>query len=242
MKLQHYLGGLEGLGPVEFERRVFVEPWETRIFGIHVAMMGLSNHISTLPQTPSTFKSEWTWADLRKGAESLNPFDYFKFRYYEKWLGGISGFFVDNGYITPEELARETDAILKGSATSAAGGDPTIDDRIEEYLVVGDSPKQPVAVTHRFAVGDSVVVRNVPAAEHTRLPGFLRDKVGVIETVYDGAYAYFCTTGDGIGPAMAVYCVRFDPKDIWGEMAEPGFSVHADLFDAYLESPLAAAA
>ena len=37
MKLQHYIGGLENVGPVLFERKVFVEPWETRIFGIHVA-------------------------------------------------------------------------------------------------------------------------------------------------------------------------------------------------------------
>ncbi|MGO7778402.1 nitrile hydratase subunit beta, partial [Rhizobium johnstonii] len=31
MKLQHYLGGLEGLGTVSTETRVFVETWETRI-------------------------------------------------------------------------------------------------------------------------------------------------------------------------------------------------------------------
>ncbi|MCW2591356.1 MAG: nitrile hydratase, beta subunit [Mycobacterium sp.] len=33
MKLQHYLGGLEGFpGPLRLEKRVFVEDWETRIF------------------------------------------------------------------------------------------------------------------------------------------------------------------------------------------------------------------
>ena len=74
MKLQHYLGGLEGLGPIDFEKRVFVQDWEKRIFGIHVAMMALSTQLS-LPATPSKFKTVWTWADLRKGAESLNPFD-----------------------------------------------------------------------------------------------------------------------------------------------------------------------
>nr|WP_295741885.1 nitrile hydratase subunit beta [uncultured Acidocella sp.] len=242
MKLQHYLGGLEGLGPVDFEKRVFVEDWETRIFGIHVAMMGLSNHLKTLEETPSTFNSEWTWADLRKGAESLNPFDYFKFRYYEKWLGGISGFFIANGYITEDELTRETEAILKGSNVTASGGDSSIDDRIQKYLVIGDSPKQDVPVTNRFQVGGKVLVNNVPAAEHTRLPGFLRDKIGVVETVYEGAYAYFCSTGDGIGPAMPVYCVKFDPKDIWGPMAEDGFYIYADLFDAYLSPPLTTAA
>ncbi|PRC59016.1 nitrile hydratase subunit beta, partial [Mycobacterium sp. ITM-2017-0098] len=37
MRLQHYLGGLEGLPqPLNLEKRVFVEDWEKRIFGIHV--------------------------------------------------------------------------------------------------------------------------------------------------------------------------------------------------------------
>ena len=47
MKLQHTLGGLEGLGPVDFEKRVFVEEWEKRIFGIHTALMGLSDSLRT---------------------------------------------------------------------------------------------------------------------------------------------------------------------------------------------------
>ncbi len=34
-------------------------------------------------------------AHRRRGDES---FDYFKFRYYEKWLGGITQFFIDKGY------------------------------------------------------------------------------------------------------------------------------------------------
>ena len=82
------------------------------------------------------------------------------------------------------------------------------------------------------------MVKNLPATDHTRLPGFLRDRTGVIETVYQGAFAYFCSTGpDGIGPAMPVYCVRFDPHDLWGgEQAESGFAIYADLFDAYLAS------
>ena len=77
--------------------------WEKRIFGIHVAMMGLSKHLgSAVPkypvdEVPTTFKDKWTWADLRTGAEAMNPFDYFKFRYYEKWLGGITQFFIDRG-------------------------------------------------------------------------------------------------------------------------------------------------
>ena len=40
----------------------------------------------------------------------MHPFDYFKYRYYEKWLGGISGYFVANNYITAAELDARTEA------------------------------------------------------------------------------------------------------------------------------------
>jgi len=184
MKLQHYLGGLEGLGTVTFEKRVFVEPWEKRIFGIHVAMMALSSQLP-LPATPSKFNTVWTWADLRKGAESLNPFDYFKFRYYEKWLGGISGYFVQKGYITEAELDARTQQILQNPSTAGRqGGDAAIDRRVVTYLVEGDSPKRDSATRPRFAVGDKVFVKNVPSIEHTRLPGYLRDRIGTVDTVY----------------------------------------------------------
>lgn len=111
MKLQHMLGGLEGLGPVLTDTRVFAEEWEKGIFGIHTAMMALSPQLP-LRRTPSTFDTVWTWADLRKGAEAMNPFDYFKYRYYEKWLGGISGYFVANGYISQAELDARTEEFL----------------------------------------------------------------------------------------------------------------------------------
>ena len=238
MKLQHNLGGLEGLGPVNFEKRVFVAPWEKHIFGIHVAMMGLSNHLDLSKDPRSKFKSGWTWADLRKGAEAMNPFDYFKYRYYEKWLGGISGFFVDAGYVTAEELEERTKKYREDpDAPLPTGGDPAIDEQVIEYLRVGDSPKRDVDLTPKFRVGDTVRVKNVPPDAHTRLPGHTRGKIGVIDVVYPGFYTYFCSTGeDGLGEPMPVYCVRFDPKEIWRTRAEENETVYADLFETYLEA------
>lgn len=242
MKLQHYLGGLEGLGPVCTDTRVFAEPWEKRIFGVHVAMMALSTQ-TPVPETLSTFHTVWVWADLRKGAEALHPFDYFKYRYYEKWFGGISSYLIANGYFTTEEFDALTDEYYRDpDKPLPAGGDATIDALVERYLVEGDSPRRNVPVDHRFAVGDEVVVRNVPSVEHTRLPGYLRGCTGIVETVYDGSYTYDCDTGpDGIGAAMPVYCVRFDPADIWPGNAEPNFMIHADLYDHYIEAPAVAA-
>jgi nitrile hydratase len=238
MKLQHYLGGLEGLPePLTLEKRVFVEDWEKRIFGIHVAMMGLSNHLgSALPEypideVPTAFKDEWTWADLRTGAEAMNPFDYFKFRYYEKWLGGITQFFVDKGYVTEEELA---DRIAELAPAADAEGLPVIDDQVIAYLRLGDSPRRDVAHP-KFAVGSTVRITNVPADAHSRLPGYLRERVGIVERVFEGDYGYFTHTGDGIGDPMPIYIVEFDPVEIWGPRAEGGpLKLYAELFEAYL--------
>jgi nitrile hydratase subunit beta len=239
MKLQHYLGGLEGLPePLNLEKRVFVEDWEKRIFGIHVAMMGLSNHLSSalpaypIEDVPTAFRDEWTWASLRTGAEAMNPFDYFKFRYYEKWLGGITSFFVEQGYVTEEELAAKASSAVPTESNAASA---EVDDQIEQYLRKGDSPRRDVAHP-RFAPGDQVRVTDVPAAAHTRLPGYLRSHVGTVERVFEGDYAYFTHTGDGIGDPMPIYIVEFSPSELWGARAEDSpNSVYAELFEAYLQ-------
>src|SRR5262249_37900690 len=114
VKLQHHIGGIENLGPVSLDTRVFAESWEKRIFGIHTTMMAESAHLADalhaypVRELPTGFKSNWTWASLRTGAEGMQPFDYFKYRYYEKWLGGIAQFFVDAGYISAAELDEKS--------------------------------------------------------------------------------------------------------------------------------------
>ncbi|WP_022949713.1 nitrile hydratase subunit beta [Methylohalobius crimeensis] len=236
MKLQHNLGGLEGLGSLQFDKHVFFEPWEKRIFGIHVAMMALSNHLP-VAEVPTQFDSMWTWGHLRKGAEAMNPFEYFKFRYYEKWLGGISSFLVGEGYISHEELDQKTSEYLQAlDAPLPADGDPAIDDQVIRYLRIGDSPKCDVEVRPKYKVGDWVVIKDFPPSDHTRLPGYLRNKVGVIDEVYEGAYSYFFPTADGIGAPMPIYGVKFEQAELWGELGEPGTVLYADLFETYIQS------
>ena len=237
MKLQHYLGGLEGLPEeLSLEKRVFVEDWEKRIFGIHVAMMGLSNHLgAALPtypidEVPTAFTDEWTWADLRTGAEAMNPFDYFKFRYYEKWLGGITQFFLDKGYVTEEEIAAKVGELTPATADPVEA----IDDQVIAYLRRGDSPRRDVAHP-KYPVGSAVRITNVAADAHSRLPGYLRGRTGTVERVFEGDYAYFTHTGDGIGDPMPIYIVEFDPADVWGPRAEAGpETLYAELFEVYL--------
>ncbi|MDT0196686.1 nitrile hydratase subunit beta [Arthrobacter sp. AB6] len=248
MKLQHSLGGLEGLGPINYEKNVFVEEWEQRIFGIHAALMGLSESLrEALPDydldaSGSTFHTTWTWADLRKGAEAMNPFDYFKYRYYEKWLGGITAYCVEQGYITDAEL-QQMMLEYRAATTAPIPSNPaaSIDAQVLRYLREGDSPRRGAA-TPSFKAGEAVIVANPPAGSHTRLPGYLRGQRGIVESVAEGNYAYFCSTGgDGLGEPVPVYVVRFDPVEIWGETAEINPSpLYAELYEPYLTSPMIA--
>ncbi|MBU8808400.1 nitrile hydratase subunit beta [Mycolicibacterium goodii] len=240
MKLQHFIGGMEGLtGPLDLDKRVFVEDWEKRIFGIHVAMMALSTHLDeALPgypiaDVPTTFREKWTWAHLRTGAEGMNPFDYFRFRYYEKWLGGISQFFIDKGYVSEGEIRSALDNSAVGE--SVGPGATAIDDQVVDYLRRGDSPRRGPA-RPRFSPGDTVRIADVPAGAHTRLPGYLRGRIGTVRRSYEGEYCYFVHTDDGIGDPMPIYVVEFDPRELWGSGAEAGASaLYADLFEAYLK-------
>ncbi|MFL9921324.1 nitrile hydratase subunit beta [Paraburkholderia fungorum] len=245
MKLQHSLGGLENLGPVNVETRVFVEAWEKRIFGIHTVMMAESAHLSNArPQypvatLPTTFKNTWTWASLRTGAEGMQPFEYFKYRYYEKWLMGISQFFIDQGYVSADELAQKTAHYrAHPDAPLPAQPKPAIASQINEYLAKGDSGLNSLKQAPRFEPGAEVCIADPAAVDHTRLPGYLRNKRGVIDLVYPGAYSYFVSTGpDGIGEPMPVYRVAFKAEDIWGkDKSEPNTTIYADLYEAYLDA------
>lgn len=247
MKLQHNLGGLEGLDPVNVETQVFVEPWETRIFGIHTAMMALSNHLDTslptykIDEVPTNFQSFWTWGHLRMGAEGMHPFEYFRLRYYEKWLGGISSFFIEEGYITQAELDTRTAEFLEDSEKAAAplptGGQAAIDTQVVKYLREGDSPLRPSPTPPKFRVGDQVKVKNVAPGAHSRLPGHLRGRTAEVVRVYEGAFTYFFSTEDGLGTPMPVYSLAFKPTDIWDQSLTDANSIYYnDIFEVYLEA------
>ncbi len=63
------------------------------------------------------------------------------------------------------------------------------------YLEQGDSGLRPYDAAPLFTEGDSVIVADPVAVDHTRLPGYLRNKPGNIVEVYPGAFAYFVTPG-----------------------------------------------
>jgi nitrile hydratase len=151
---------------------------------------------------------------------------------------GISQFFVDRGYVTDEELATLTEHYRANpDAPLPEHPNPTLKEQVVRYLHHGDSGLRTPVYPARFRVGGTVIVADPEAADHTRLPGFLRNKTGVVTEVYPGVFEYFVSTGpDGLTGPQHVYCVAFEASDIWGaDKSEPHTVIYADLFDTYLK-------
>lgn len=223
MKLQQYLGGLENVGPVSTEKRVFVEDWEKQLFGVHMCMMGTGI---------------WAWPHLRVKAEGMNPFDYFKYRYYIKWLGGMCAYLIERNYINEAELDELTQHYLDNpDAPLPQRGNPAVTDQVVDYMFTGDNPYRDVALNPVFKAGQRVRVMDPASAVHTRLIGYLRNKVGVIQEVYPKAILYTDSVPtDSISTPQPIYCVKFMTRDIWPERPDTDDALYSDVFETYLEA------
>jgi nitrile hydratase len=92
-------------------------------------------------------------------------------------------------------------------------------------------------VSPRFRPGDRVRTRAVNPEGHTRLPRYLCDREGTIETVHAA-----CPLPDDRARGVSVeackkevlYTVLFDGREVWRERSVEPLSVSADLWDSYL--------
>lgn len=100
----------------------------------------------------------------------------------------------------------------------------------------GGSARMPVKLNRKFKTGDSVRVRNINPAGHTRLPRYLRGRKGVIER--DQGVFIFPDTHAATGEKIPhrLYCVKFSAGEVWGkDNANQNETIYADLFESYLE-------
>jgi nitrile hydratase subunit beta len=88
----------------------------------------------------------------------------------------------------------------------------------------------------RFRVGDRVRTRAHPVPHHTRLPGYVRGKVGTITRVH-GPHVFADTNAQGLGEQpQPLYNVAFEGSELWGADAAPGLCVSVDAWESYLEA------
>ncbi len=212
------LGGQMGFGPVlpEHDEPVFHADWEKRVLAMSVAAGGMG---------------EWSIDESRHARESIHPVDYLSFTYYEIWFAGLAKLLLGHGFVSEAELAagqsmvpaRMPKRILKGTETAAA-------------LHRGWPSDRAVTSLARFQVGDRVRARNMHPKGHTRLPRYVRGKQGVISIVQPAPHVLPDAAAHGLGERPEwLYTVVFTGGELWGEGAEPGFSVSVEAWESYLE-------
>ena len=108
-------------------------------------------------------------------------------------------------------------------------------DIVPVVVATGASARVAAAVAPRFRVGDRVRVRNHNSATYTRLPGYLRGKLGTVELDY-GVFAFPDTHAHGLGDKpQHCYSLRFTARELWGPTASERDTLRVDVFDDYMD-------
>jgi nitrile hydratase subunit beta len=211
------LGGAHGFGPVvpEPDEPVFHADWERRVFAMALAM---------------GFTGAWNLDGSRATRESLPPAEYLAASYYEIWLKALEKQVAAAGLASPAEMAAGTvSAPAKPIARVLARAG------LEERFRAGFPSSRAADAPARFAVGDTVLARNLHPTGHTRLPRYVRGRRGRIARV-DGVFVYPDTSAHGAGENPTwLYTVAFTAQELWGASGDPDGVVTVAAFEPYLE-------
>ncbi|MGD0492949.1 MAG: nitrile hydratase subunit beta [Steroidobacteraceae bacterium] len=208
----HDMGGMQDMGPIrpEHNEPVFHTEWERRVFALFSAV-------------------DVEWPYRRTQIELIAPADYLRMSYYERWLTVLPQILIKTGMATPAEI--ESGKAVGGAAT---GHHVLTVAEVASWNVPDTSPK--LTATAHFHAGQRVRARNLNPVGHTRLPRYVRGKIGTIER--DGDVEELQDSDiHGLGPKQQhVYTVRFAARELWGDQANPHDYMYAALWEGYLES------
>jgi len=212
----HDLGGKHGFGEIDRTQITnFASEWEAKVFALTLAcgMLG-----------------RWNLDQSRSAREQMNPAHYLNSSYYEHWLSGLEDLLVENHLLTRDELNS-------GVAQQDPSIEPICPTKMQQILSVGSPTQLPTECDPQFAIGDLVVVTAEHPLSHTRAPGYVKGKPGIIIADH-GAHIFadeHASSGEKTGEYL--YGVKFDASTLWGERAENcDESVYVDLFEPYLMS------
>jgi len=214
----HDMGGMQDMGPIAHETNepTFHHAWEGRLYAMTRAVRARGG-------------SGWNLDAFRHGIEKLPPAEYLRMTYYEKWFAWMLATLVSTGTATQEEIdtGRPAAGMRSTPALTAAAAAETVDLR--------PTSRRDVPAKAHFKAGQRVRARNMHPVGHTRLPRYVRGKIG--EVVRDRGVHVFPDShahDRGENP-QHLYSVRFTARELWGESASPRDTVHLDMWDDYLE-------
>jgi nitrile hydratase len=167
--------------------------------------------------------------DMSRAARETLP-DYAALSYYRIWLRALEKLLEAHGYADAAEIAsgrmreppRPFTRVLHAADVAAA-------------LARGSPTERPAASPARFAPGQRVRMRAGAPDHHTRLPGYVRGRVGTIERVH-GVHVSADAHAQGLGEQPRwLYNVVFDEAELWPGRAPQGLRVSVDAWEPYLE-------
>ena len=214
----HDMGGLHGFGPVtpEPDEPVFHSPWERRAFALTLAMARPGG---------------WTLDASRHARESLPPAFYLNSSYYAIWLAGLEKLLLEHGLVTADELASGHAAVAAKPVAGILAAEA-----VAQALARGGPVERPAEAPARFAAADRVRALNLNPKGHTRLPRYVRGRVGTVSRVH-GAHVFPDTNAHGRGETPQwLYAVTFTARELWGPEGRARDTVQLDLFEPYLEA------
>ena len=212
----HDLGGREGYGNVDVDEdeEQFHEPWEARVRGMVNAM---------------SRADDWTLDWFRHCRELIMPSDYLTRPYFDQWIQTYGAMMVNSGVATVEELAT--------GRASGEGVDLPPPMRAEQVAHVQTGAKRfdgEIEAEPRFGVDDPVrcLVHGHPG--HTRLPGYVRGRRGIVHA-HHGAHVFPDANARGDKYFEHLYTVAFEARELWGEQGGGGDRVLVNLWESYLD-------
>ncbi len=210
------MGGMHGFGAVVTpgSDAVSHEEWELRVFAL-----------STLVGTERLGAGSG-----RAIREEMEPAEYLRAGYYERWLWSTEQRLLRNGTMGKGEVDAWIERLRAGESVPRREDPDAAARSLEATSAAAPLAAAPDA---RFGPGDAVRVRRMRPAGHTRCPRYARGATGIVEAVR-GLDA-FPDIGPYAGPDEPVYAVALSSDDLFGPSPEGRWTVLLDLFDSYLE-------
>jgi nitrile hydratase len=173
---------------------------------------------------------EWN-IDMSRSARETLP-DYHALTYYERWVKGLETLLIERGLVGRDELSASR---MLHPSRPVARVLRAVD--VPAVLAHGAPTQRAANTPARFATGERVRMRAQEVAHHTRLPRYVRGKVGCIEHIR-GVHVFADTNAQGLGQQPQwLYTIVFDARELWGAAADQNACVSIDAWEPYLESP-----
>jgi nitrile hydratase subunit beta len=207
----HDMGGMQDMGPIRAEKNepVFHAPWEGRAFALFMAVDETN----------------------RYELELIPPAEYLRMSYYDRWVTALAETLKKTGLATSAEI--ESGKAIGGRV---AGRKVLTVAEVAALIKPRSHASDPVTAVPRFQIGQRVLARNINPVGHTRLPRYVRGKLGTVERIY-GVEPLWDTDAQGLDVSkkpQPVYSVRFTARELWGAQSDAHDSVYVDMWEDYL--------